>query len=111
MLFEITPSTLALPGAVTGLEVTTAMATTLTLSWTGSEDATRFEVTYSYTVKGCSAPQGADIISDGSTRSHILSGLNEDSNYTITVRAINTAGMTMATITTDTATAGEMLPL
>ena len=99
---------------MTGLEVTTAMATTLTLSWTGSEDATRFEVAYSYTVKRCSAPQGAsstDTISDGSTRSHTLRGLNEDSSYTITVRAINTVGMSMATITTDTATAGEMLSM
>ena len=40
------------------------------------------------------------------SRSHTLSGLNEDSDYTITVRAINDVGSSMATTTrgtTDTA--------
>ena len=48
-------------------------------------------------------------ISDGSTRSHTLTGLEEDSSYTITVRANNTVGMTMATITADTSNAGEVV--
>ena len=61
-------------------------------------------VTYSYTVRRCSAPPGAsrtDSISDG-RRSHTLSGLNEDSDYTITVRAMNDVGSSMATTTTGT---------
>ena len=92
------------------LQVTTNTATTLTLTWMASGDIDRFEVTYSYTVKRCSAPQGAprtDTISDGSVRSHTLTNLNEDSSYTITLRAINTAGSTMDTITADSLTAGE----
>ena len=106
-------STLALPGAVTSLEVTTAMATTIAISWTGSEDATSFEVIYSYTVKRCmeTGMSLTSTIPGGSTRSHTLTGLEEDSSYTITVRAINTVGMKLATITADTSTAGKMLPL
>jgi ferredoxin-NADP reductase len=43
-------------------------------------------------------------------RSYTLSGLNEDSSYTITVRAINTAGSSMVTsVMGDTSTAGELL--
>ena len=42
-------------------------------------------------------------------RSHTLSNLNEDSRYTIVVRAINTAGSTNATITADTLTSGERI--
>ena len=90
--------------------MTTPTNTTLMLTWTASGDIDQFEVTYSYTVKRCSAPQGAshtDTISDGSVRSHTLRHLNEDSSYTITVRAINTGGSTMDTITADTLTAGE----
>ena len=96
------------PGPVSNLQVTTPTATTLTITWTVSGSIDRFEVAYNYTVNRCSAPQGAprtDTISDGSMRSHTLRGLNEDSNYTITVRAINTAGSTMATITADTGNA------
>ena len=100
------------PGPVNNLRVTTPTATTLPLTWTVSGFPDRFEVTYSYTVKRCSAPQGAprtDTISDGSVRSHTLRNLNEDSSYTITVRAINTAGSTMATITADTLTSSWFL--
>jgi predicted phage tail protein len=47
-------------------------------------------------------------ISDASSvRSHTLRGLNEDSRYTITVRAINTVGSTMATTSADTLTSGN----
>ena len=84
-------------------------ATTLHLTWTASGDIDHFNVTYSYTVKRCSAPPGAphtETISNGSVRSHTLRSLNEDSSYTITIRAINTAGSTVDTITADTLTSG-----
>ena len=98
------------PGPVTNLRVTTRAATTLTITWATSGDIDRFEVTYNYTVNRCSAPQGAtqtDMISDDTMRSHTLRGLNEDSSYTITVRAINSEGATMATRTASTLTSGE----
>ena len=95
---------------VSNILSTAPTATTLPITWTVSGSIDRFEVTYSYTVNRCSAPQGAprtDTISDGSTRS-TLRDLNEDSRYTITVRAISTAGSTMETITADTLTSGEI---
>ena len=70
----------------------------------------RFEVAYSYTVGRCSAPPGAsrtDSISDGTMRSHTLSNLDEDSEYTITVRAINDVGSSMATTRATTDTSGN----
>ena len=99
------------PGPVTGLQVTTRTEFTLHITWTVSADIhiDRFEVTYSYTVNRCSSPPGAqptDTITAGSTRSHTLTGLNEDSNYSITVRAINNEGSTMATVSADTMTSG-----
>ena len=99
------------PGPVTGLQVTTRTDTTLHIIWTVSADIhiDRFEVTYNYTVNRCSAPPGAqrtDTITAGSTRSHTLTGLNEDSNYSITVRAINNEGSTMATVSANTLASG-----
>ena len=100
----------AAPGPVTNLQMTTPSATTLPIIWTASGTIDSFQVTYSYSINRCSE-QGTsvtDTITDGSVRAHTLSGLNEDSRYTIIVRAINTAGSTMATVTADTLTAGEM---
>ena len=105
LIVEVSPS-------LNDLQVTTPTATTLPITWTVSGTIDQFEVTYSYTVNRCSAPPGepmTDTVSDGSMRAHTLSGLNEDSNYTITVRAINTAGSTTATISANTLTAGEIM--
>ena len=97
------------PDHVNGLTVIAQTATSITITWTVSSTTvipiTGFEVTYRYTVRRCSAPPGAsrtDPIYDGRRRSHILSGLNEDSDYTITVRAINDEGSSMATTTRGT---------
>ena len=97
--------TFAAPGPVNNLQMTTPTATTLTITWTVSGSIDQFEVTYSLTVN-VSAPR-TDTISDGSMRSYTLINLNENSNYTITVIAINTAGSTMATITADTPPSGN----
>ena len=102
------------PGPVTGLQVTTRTDTTLHITWTVSTDIhiDRFEVTYSYTVNRCSAPPGAqrtDTITAGSTRSHTLTVLNEDSSYSITVRAINNEGSTMDTVSANTMTSGVFM--
>ena len=107
----LTP-TVAPPGPVSNLQVTTPTATTLLITWTVSGLIDQFEVTYSYTVNRCSAPQGAprtDTISDGYTRSHTLRDLNEDSSYTISVRAINTAGSRMTSLTAVTLTSGNVI--
>ena len=96
------------PGPVNNLQVAPRTATSLRITWAASGTIDQFEVTYSYTVKRCPAPQGAprtDTISDGSMRSYTLNGLNEDSRYTITVTAINIAGTRM--VTTSTAVTGQ----
>ena len=97
------------PDPVSGLTVTAHTATSITITWTVSSTTvipiTGFMVTYNYTVRGCSAPPGAsrtDSISDDIRRSHALSGLNEDSDYTITVRAINDVGSSIDTTTRGT---------
>ena len=99
------------PDPVISLTVTASAttATSITITWTVSSTTvipiTGFEVTYSYTVRRCSAPAGAsrtDSISDGRRRSHTLRGLNQDSDYTITVRVINDVGSSMATTTRGT---------
>ena len=86
-------------------------ATTISLTWnmTGNIFIEIFEISYSYTVTTCTAPAGSGMvtISDGTRRSHTLNGLNEDSQYTITVTAINNQGQTMATTTASTDTSSE----
>jgi hypothetical protein len=42
-------------------------------------------------------------------QSYILDNLNEDSRYTITVRAFNSGGSSVATVMGNTMTAGEFL--
>ena len=100
----------AVLGLVTNLQVTTPTATTLTITWTVSGSIDRFEVTYTYIVNRCSTrgtPRTVTI-SDSSMKSRTLRDLNEDSRYTITVRAINTAESTMATVTANTLTSGRL---
>ena len=100
----------AVLGLMRNLRVTTPTATTFTITWTVSGSIDKFEVMYSYIVNRCST-QGAsqtDTISDGSMRSYTLRDLNEDSFYTITVRAIYTAESTTATITANTSTSGRL---
>ena len=87
------------------LQVTTHTATALTFTWMASEDIDQFEITYNYTIKRCSE-QGSTMreIVSGSSRSHTLRNLSEDSSYIITVRP------TMDTITADTSASGEKYP-
>ena len=100
----------AVLGLVRNLQVTASTATTLAIAWTVSGSIDRIEVSYSYIVNRCST-RGAsrrDIISVRSVKSYALRNLNEDSNYTITVRAINAAESTMATVTANTLTSGRL---
>ena len=100
----------AVLGLMRNLRVTTPTTTTLTITWIVSGSIDRFEVTYSYVVNRCST-RGAsrtDTISDVSVRSYTLRDLNEDSNYTITVRTINAAESTMSTVTANTLTSGRL---
>ncbi len=81
-----------MPDAPSALTVTMVTATSITITWTQSSNIfiDRYEVSYMYTVRRCSASpgQGMNTLS-GSARSCNLMSLNEDSTYTITVTAIN----------------------
>ena len=74
----------------------TATATSISLSWTISSDSvvTSYEVMWETDdIGGCSGGSDMDstTITDGST-SYDIMGLEEDSSYTITVTASNSAG-------------------
>ena len=67
----------------------TATSTTIGLSWTQSATVDRYTVSYTYTIRRCgSGPVSGSVeISDGNARSFTLTGLEEDSDYTITLIA------------------------
>jgi hypothetical protein len=89
--------------------VASPTATSLSITWTVSGFIDQFEVTYRYTTNRCLDTGGpvTVYINDGSVRAHTLNYLNEDSRYTITVRAINTEGSPMASVIANTSTAGK----
>ncbi len=99
-----------MPDAPSNLTVTMVTATSITITWTQSSDIfiDRYEVSYMYTIRRCSASpgQGMNTLS-GSARSYNLMSLNEDSTYTINVTAINDEGSRSSTITADTSTLGN----
>ena len=98
------------PGPVSNLEATAPDARTMNLTWDATGFIDRFEIAYNYTINGCS--EIGDHLGDtsnGSVRSYTLIDLSEDSRYTITVTAINTAGSTNDTIVVDTPTSGEAI--
>ena len=88
----------------------TATSTTIALSWTQSGSSVdSYTVSYNYTIRRCGLGpvSGSVEISDGNARSFTLTGLEEDSNYTITLTAISAAGqLTSNQVTTTTDTAG-----
>ncbi len=100
-----------MPDAPSDLRVAMVTATSITITWNQSNDSVidRYEVSYMYTIRRCSASpgQGMNTLSGDSARSYNLMSLNEDSTYTMTVTAINGAGSRSSTITADTSTSGN----
>ena len=73
----------------------TPTPTTIALRWTQSGSAVdRYTANYTYTIRRCGSGSmsGSAEISDGTARSFTLTGLEEDSDYTITLTAINAGG-------------------
>ena len=84
-------------------------ATTIALSWTQlGSDVDSYTVSYTYTIRQCGpgVMSGSQSISDGSARSYELSGLEEDSDYTITLAANTAAGTASSQISVNTNTTG-----
>ena len=90
------------------LSTTTITATSISLSWTsaGSEDVS-YEVMWQRDTSG-ECPDDEDEDSDTmiTDTSYDITGLEEDSSYSITVRAINDAGSSEVTVTEMTLEAG-----
>jgi hypothetical protein len=97
------------PGPLSITRVASPTATSLSITWIVSGFIDQFEVAYRYTINRCLDAGGPVTVSvnDGSVRAYTLDNLNEDSRYTITVRAINTEGSRMALVTANTLTAGK----
>ena len=93
----------------------TATSTTIALSWTQSGSSVdSYTVSYNYTIRRCgSGPvyvSGSEEISNGNARRFTLTGLEEDSDYTITLTAISAAGqLTSNQISRTTDTAGSLI--
>ena len=94
------------------LSAGTSTATSISLSWTSAgSEAVSYEVMWETDdIGGCSGGSDMDstTITDGST-SYDIMGLEEDSSYTITVTASNSAGSSAVsnTVTAMTLEAGE----
>ena len=92
--------------------VTESLATSINLTWTqsqGAEAVDRYEISYSFTVNGC--PQlgttSRDVDDAGSVTTYLLvddgsTPVEEDSVYSISVRAVNSVASSDAVITTAT---------
>ena len=83
---------LVVPPAVT---VDTSTATTLSISWTSGESQVKtYEVMWERDTSGkCrNMNESSTNITGGGSTSYNITGLEEDSNYTITVTATNAAG-------------------
>ena len=90
--------------------VNSTAATTISLSWTSAGSVVdSYEVTWERDTSGeCpDEDEGSTTITDGST-SYTITGLEEDSSYTITVTATNAAGSAASDpVTGMTGEAGE----
>ena len=99
------------PGTPT-ISMGTTTPTTIPLSWTNNDSVVnKYEVMWERDTSGeCdNMDEGSNIITNGST-SYTIRGLQEDSNYTITVTATNTAGSAVSVpVTAVTGKAGEGL--
>ena len=65
-----------------------------------------YTVQYSASVRGCNVqPQTGGPTSTGTQRSYTITGLQEDSDVTVTVSAVNIRGTASTMVTTSTLTA------
>ena len=88
-------------------------ATTISLSWTsGGSEGVSYEVDWQRVTTGeCpDVDEGSATLVGGSMTSYTVTGVQEDSNHTITVTASNSIGDEVSEpITGETMTAGEVL--
>ena len=88
-------SPVILPSFPTNLQSPSKTSTTIDLTWTQppGEVVDSFIISYSFSIIGCDGEDGSARVSvAGSARSFTLTGLEEDSVFTISIYARNTAG-------------------
>ena len=106
--------------------VTQSLVTSITLTWNqllGADAVEGFEINYSYVILEClsdgdstPSPPVTVTLNDGSQRSYTITNssstpVEEDSQYTISIRAVNSVERSMLSNSamTTTASAGERL--
>ena len=92
--------------------ITSTMSNSITLTWTvPGPEVESYDVSWGRDTSGeCTDVDEGSATISGSSSSHTISGLQEDSNYTITVTATNTAGSAVSVpVTAVTGKAGEGL--
>ena len=98
------------PSQPTEVMVNFITLTTISLSWAAANGTVEsYEVTWERDTSGeCSDVDMDNATINGASTSYSISGLQEDSNYTITLTAFNTAGSAVSVpVTAVTGEAGE----
>ena len=110
--FQSLHCTVQAPGQPNTVMVHSTTPTTISLSWTAaSGTVNNYEVMWERDTSGeCPGMVEVSATITGGSTSYTISGLEEDSNYTITVTATNAAGSAVSIpITAMTGEAGEGL--
>ena len=98
------------PGQIVAVSGSTT-ATTISLSWSVPSGSVVDTIVLGWqrnTAVGCpDTNQGITTLTDSSAN-HVITGLEEDSSYSITVRAVNAAGSSQDIITAMTVEASEI---
>ena len=89
---------------------TSPQSTSITLTWSqpSMDVVDSYQISYSFTIRGCGTTMPTIVVSAaGSSREYFLTRLEENSDFTISITAMNGAGSSSPTITTTrTAIAG-----
>ena len=92
---------------------TSPQSTTITLTWsqTPGDVVDSYQISYSFTIRGCGTPVNDVASAPGSSREYTLTGLEENSDFIISITAMNGAESSPpATTTARTAIAGGIHP-
>ena len=73
---------------------TSPQSTSITLTWSQSpgDVVDSYQISYSFTIRGCGMGGGHVSTVNGSSREYTLTGLEENSDFTINITAMNGAG-------------------
>ena len=90
-----------------------SQSTSITLTWSQSpgDVVDSYQISYSFTMRGCGTPGNDEALAPGSSREYTLTGLEENSDFTISITVMNGAGSSPpATTIARTAIAGRIHP-